>query len=757
MRLSSGVRLRQLTSIACAVTLLAGCGGGSASNSLPSATNDGIAPRTQHARHVKHGTLTISIRVPRRHHRRPKYISSATKGMTLLLSGPTPLAETVGLTPSSPGCSGTGDATKCTVTVTLSAGKYTATIDTYDAVSCAGSSCVIPSGAHLLSEAKDAPFSVKSGKANSIDVTLGGVVASLSVGFLYSGTLGTAFSAQAFHVVAYDADDDLIVGSYDNPITVATSDTSGATAVSTSGSDSPPAGTLISSSDTPKLSYTGAAILSATISASATGAPGGQATFAPSPAITSITKSSGLIGTGVSETLNGHFLPGATTVNVSGTGVTANNVVATASKITATFFIDASADTGPRNVTANTSAATSGQQTFTISSTGAKVVTLNTDSNAGAGGNSGDLRYAMSNANAGDTIVFDTQSMCGAAQCTITLGGPLPPIVQNQTIDGGTFGRVTIDGASAYRAFFADTGTITIANVQIQNANAQGGNGGTGGGAGGGGAGLGAGLFVNNASANVTVTNDYFSSDAAHGGNGGNCGGSGSSSGGGGLGGSGGGGSAPDGGGGGGGALGSGSGQGDTNAGSGGAGGGGGGGGDSNIGDGAGGAGYGTNAAGSDGTGNGGAGAFGGGGGGGGNGGNGAAGGFGGGGGAGANGGPGGGGGAGSTSGGGLGSVSGGGGGSQGGGGGAAAGPAIFVNAGTLTTTNSGASGSTATVGSGGTLCGPGASGGTADSTPVFNFAGTVNASATTGPIANALSSSTPSLRVRKKRQVHAR
>lgn len=747
MRLPFGV-LRQFTTAACALALLAGCGGsgsGSTNTSLPVVPSDGAAVRTRPVRHVGHGTLTIAIRVPRRRHRRARYISSATKGMTLLLSGPTSLAQTVGLTPSSPGCTGTGEATKCTVTVKLAAGSYTATIDAYDAVSCAGSSCIIPSGAHLLSAAKNAPFTIKSGKANTVDVTLGGVVASLAVSGLPSATIGTTLSPQGFSVIAKDPDGDIIVGSYDSPVTLSSSNT----AVTVTGP-------LSNSSDSPTIGYNGDPIVSSTISASVTGAPTATATFAPTPVLTSITTSSGLIGTGVSETLTGHFVAAATTLGVSGSGVTVSSVVATASSITATLFIDPSAATGVRNVTANTSAAASTAQTFTISNTGADVVTLNTDGNSGGGGNSGDLRYTMTNASAGDTIVFDTQSMCGAAQCKITLSAPLPPIVQNQMIDGGLLGRVLVDGASLYRAFFVDTGTVTLANLQIQNAMAHGGNGGTGADGGGGGAGLGGGLFVNNAGANVAVSNDYFLSNAVQGGNGGNCGGSGGASGGGGLGGNGGGGSAPDGGGGGGGVLGDGTEQSDTTGGTGGAGGGGGGGGDGTVTGGAGGAGYATNASGGTGGGDGGAGGFGGGGGGGGNGGSGGHGGFGAGGGGGLNGadaGKGGGGGAGSESFGNSGYLDdndfGGVGSSQGGGGGAAAGPAIFVNAGTLTTTNSNASGSTATKGSAGTVCGAGAGDGTADVTPVFNYAGTVNGSTTTGPLSDALGSTTPLLRRR--------
>jgi hypothetical protein len=55
----------------------------------------------------------------------------------------------------------------------------------------------------------------------------------------------------------------------------------------------------------------------------------------------------------------------------------------------------------------------------------------------------------------------------------ITLGGPLP-VTHTLTIDGGLPGRVVIDGASTYRAFFVDTGTVTL-NLKIQNAKAQGG------------------------------------------------------------------------------------------------------------------------------------------------------------------------------------------------------------------------------------------------------------------------------------------
>ncbi|MGH7716696.1 MAG: hypothetical protein ACREML_11950, partial [Vulcanimicrobiaceae bacterium] len=78
-------------------------------------------------------------------------------------------------------------------------------------------------------------------------------------------------------------------------------------------------------------------------------------TTTPQPGLTSLSVTSGLIGTTVVETLTGiGFITGAT-VNVSGSGITASSVVVnSATSITAALFIDAEASTGPRNVTVTT-------------------------------------------------------------------------------------------------------------------------------------------------------------------------------------------------------------------------------------------------------------------------------------------------------------------------------------------------------------------------------------------------------------------
>ena len=403
-------------------------------------------------------------------------------------------------------------------------------------------------------------------------------------------------------------------------------------------------------------------------------------------------------------------------------------------------------------------------------------------------GNSGDLRFELLAAMAaGGTNTVDFQGCTTASPCTISLEGPLPAIFEssgslNLTIDGGEEGAVLLDGGNQYRVFFVDNVTVSLKNLVIENAKAQGGNGGAGAWSGGGGAGFGAGLFVNKATAVVTVENSYFLNNAAAGGNGGITGLSGGG-GGGGLGFAGGAGfegnisgitsarsvdnigASTPGGGGGGGVTGLGGAASNSpdlvsarpNApaggmvgGSGGSGGGGGGAGTSG---GIGGLGYAADGAGSTGgnynSGIGGAGGFGGGGGGGGYylsgptsivtskresvdpmtiaevvAGKGGLGGFGGGGG-------------GSLGTEGIsqpavGGISGGSGSGDQGGGGAAAGPAIFVNLGSVTLSNVAGSGFAATAGTGGNP-------GTASTAPVFNYAGTVNGSVEMGGLEGAL------------------
>jgi hypothetical protein len=272
--------------------LLTACSQNAASTSL---TPLGVGP------HKGKADLAIRIRIPRKH-RHAHYISPATNGITLAFSGTATFTKTLGLTPSSPGCAPSGGGTACTIHVALASGRYAVTVTTYDLAPASGA---IPNNAKVLSTAVNVPLTVVTGKNNQFNVTLEGVVASLTVSGLPGGAVGTPFSAQSFTVTAKDADGNTIAGPYDNAVTLTDNDNTGATTVGSSGSDHPTSGMLLSSSDTATLGFTGAAV-SATIGATASGATGSSASFTPSGAVavTLTTDSSpGLCPAGVSGDL----------------------------------------------------------------------------------------------------------------------------------------------------------------------------------------------------------------------------------------------------------------------------------------------------------------------------------------------------------------------------------------------------------------------------------------------------------------------
>jgi hypothetical protein len=715
--------------------------------------------------------------------RRPAYVSAATQSVIISLIDVNGIAYTgspntisSNLATSNPNCSGVP--LQCDIAAPAAGGVDTFTVVTYD-VPQTSSAPATPAG-NVLSRAT-VNLAVQAGQTGSAPtpLILSGVVTRIALTLGTPTTPAGTAATVPIAVNAYDAANDLIIGAggYADAagdaltITLADSDHSGATTLQGGVITGPSTSVTITYSGTLPSTPTLAATISATVSGGTVATaitPQTLSIVFPTPTLTALSQPLALAGLVVSETLTGtNFIAGASSIQAG--GLTVSNVdVVNSTTITATF---SGGSSGAFPVSVVTAGLASSSATFTVKS--GQLVTLATDAAAVDGngvvgngaGQAGDLRYALLNAHSGDLIGF----ACGNP-CAITLNGPLPPIVQNQTIDGGTYGNVIIDGAGAYRVFFIDSGTVAIGNLLIRHAAALGGAGGTGGG--GGGLGAGAGVFVNNASAALTLTNVFFQNVVATGGAGrvGN-----SSGGGGGL---------------------------DQSAqpttggygvpGAGilsatsvsaplnvGAGGGGGFGGSGQsggtaytAGDAPGTAGAGPFA----GVGGiGGAGGFGGGGGGGGSsvttstdGGNGGPGGFGGGGGAGGisfmgalggtggAGGIGGGGGSGAFPNGAGGpggalttTVSGGPGangscGGGGGGGGAAAGPAVFIAYGTLTTVTSGATSASAT---GGLVPSGGACGdqdGTADATPVFNFAGTVNGRTTVGPVPSALGSSPP-------------
>jgi NHL repeat len=259
-----------------AAAILAGCAG-SAQNgtTLPGTpATSPSAPQT-HKRH--RGSATLKLRIPRprrgRRARHPGFTSPATKSVSITVNSGVP--QVFNTTLGSPDCTGSGSGLNCTFSVTVPYGDdNTISVATFS----------VTGGAGPVLDQGSTSISIHPGSSGPVSIVLDGVPADLTVGTLPSGTAYMPFTApQSFSVAAKDAGGDIIVGTYSVPITLHNSDTSGATTIATAGSDNPPAGKLLSSSDTATLDYTGQAIASATISAAATSATGGSAVFVPAP------------------------------------------------------------------------------------------------------------------------------------------------------------------------------------------------------------------------------------------------------------------------------------------------------------------------------------------------------------------------------------------------------------------------------------------------------------------------------------------
>lgn len=228
-------------------------------NFLP---DGGVSPAVR-----ANGSLTLRVKIPARrktsHRFAPAYVSPATKGMVLTFAGHKTFVDVLDLTPANPRCG--GSPLECTIRVDVSPGVFSTTVDTYDEAPVGGR---IPAGAHLLSGAK-VPVTVARGRSNAFSIALDGVPARIILSGFPDADAGTPFLSKPFAVTAEDADKYVIVGTYATPITLTDGDASGATALTTSGADDPPASKLLSSSDIAAIGYNGAAIPPARISAGA--------------------------------------------------------------------------------------------------------------------------------------------------------------------------------------------------------------------------------------------------------------------------------------------------------------------------------------------------------------------------------------------------------------------------------------------------------------------------------------------------------
>ncbi len=200
-------------------------------------------------------------------------------------------------------------------------------------------------------------------------------------------------------------------------------------------------------------------------------APGGtsavnpQAVFTinpPPPTLSAVSPNLGAQGSSVNVTLTGTNLTGASAI-IAGPGITVSNLtVVSATQVTATFAIGASAATGPQNVTITTPGGTSAvnpQAVFTINAPAPTLTAINP--NTGAQGTSvnvtltGTNLTAASAINAGPGITVSNMAVVNATQVTATfaIGASAATGPQNVTITtpGGTSPAVvfTITAAAA--------------------------------------------------------------------------------------------------------------------------------------------------------------------------------------------------------------------------------------------------------------------------------------------------------------------
>lgn len=220
--------------------------------------------------------------------KRPAYLTPQVKGIDFSVNandGTLPSNRGYAffaLTPQSTYCTTGPSALTCTLSVQAYPGNDLFQVATYDQSNPTtpapnfGSSHVISTGFVTAN--------IASGATNTIAITTAGIVSTVLIGLdnPYPAT-GTAF-AQSVHVTGVDADNNVIVGNFDSPLSLTDSDTTGTTSLSTNS---------MASSGTATLNYTGATLATAaTIKATTTspidfynrGPFNGQTTFLPGSA-----------------------------------------------------------------------------------------------------------------------------------------------------------------------------------------------------------------------------------------------------------------------------------------------------------------------------------------------------------------------------------------------------------------------------------------------------------------------------------------
>jgi hypothetical protein len=201
--------------------LLAACGGGASSGSVPQVEASRLPAMTSVTIRIDAPSAASSSGVKRR----PAYLSPATQSITISINGGTPVAQN--LTPAGGNCStpSFGATPVCTLVASAPVGTDTFTFVTYDGANGTG---------NALSQNTIAQ-KIVAGQVNTVSVTLEGVpvgvvatpypnqtnVTATATGYILLGT-----TAANFLIVATDADGNVIIGPGTPTLTVTSSSSS---------------------------------------------------------------------------------------------------------------------------------------------------------------------------------------------------------------------------------------------------------------------------------------------------------------------------------------------------------------------------------------------------------------------------------------------------------------------------------------------------------------------------------------------------
>lgn len=217
------MRTRVLAATLTAGVLLAACGGGSSATApLPAATT---APSKQSS-----SKATFVVKIPPKRTssaRTPKYLTADVQGIQFSVTQSSGAVSAGGvfyaLLPSEPYCTTpSGGGLTCTLEVNAAPGDDTFAVTTYDQPNNNYDPDVISVGS--------VEATISAQKSNTINIVTDGVPSMfvMSVDNQFPQSAGT----QAVHLLALDADMNVIVGPYDTPVTLSDSDTTGAVTLS---------------------------------------------------------------------------------------------------------------------------------------------------------------------------------------------------------------------------------------------------------------------------------------------------------------------------------------------------------------------------------------------------------------------------------------------------------------------------------------------------------------------------------------------